>query len=222
MPVTTLNKIVSIFLVGGLVLLFATILHWSGFRYLAEHLNQAVVPTEVTALLVAGAFVLAALAGAVAEAVSDVTFRRIVRAIAANAAVATAFGQRFSFLRTSRWRARFMDSWVKGKPCVEPLDAGSLAAAYMYQTGTTEHIQWVTNEYATYILACDFAAAVLLALGDVTVLRLAGGISGNRYASALGAGATVIYALLVLAVGRYIYAYEIVYRQGFVQLEKSS
>src|SRR5215218_8896519 len=91
MPVTTLNKVIALFLVGGVVAFLATGLHWEQIECLLP--SSA---TDDSGFWIFFAFLLlpiSALMGAVVEGLSQVTLQNTLTQTRSSKTVARLFGQ---------------------------------------------------------------------------------------------------------------------------------
>ena len=102
MPVTTLNKVIALFLVGGVVAFLATGLHWKQV--------EASLPSSATndsGFWIFFAFLLlpvSALMGAVVEGLSQVTLQNVLKKTSSNKTVARLFGQRRAHENLNKWQ----------------------------------------------------------------------------------------------------------------------
>lgn len=113
MQLTTLNKVVSLFLVGGLVLLGGLCLGWRQLdtAFAASgRLSEFLVSKGTPLLVVAGALFLLSLAAAIGtacEILTALTVRRLLRKSRSNRWLAACFAQAKAFDNLMRWKEFF-------------------------------------------------------------------------------------------------------------------
>ena len=172
MPVTTLNKVIALFLVGGVVAFVATGLHWKQV--------EALLPSSTTNdsdLWIFLAFLLlpvSALMGAVVEGLSQVTIQNILKKADSNEAVAGLFGQRRAYDNLRKWRRHLgalvqedcRYQWLASVHEIDkPRAIRSTAADFFLQSAQPGKFEWLVQHYATFVLARDCLGSYLCACG---------------------------------------------------------
>lgn len=226
MQPTTLNKIVSLFLVGGLIILgLAFVLLSNGWK--------VVLPGELQSLFVGGGagfyavvgglllLPLVALLGVVCEALTDILIRSFVSWAFDRRIVVGFFLQGRALDDYNFWLEKFKVV-VQSSPAlnnftVAPNFKGT-AVGLLYDSRQGEAISWAESHYATYVLATNFA---LLAVAAEIYICVAGSLSplnGLSSAWVTVALAGVFYSCMSLSFDRYLYSYQISLRQAAIIL----
>jgi hypothetical protein len=222
--VSTLNKIVSIFLVGGLTLLASVCILWNHFGpfTLSNNLVTLLTACGDGLLAIAGGLLfisLAALAGTVTEALTDATTRKLIERASGRKWLAALFMQSEMFEARRFWKERFeivasQEDLFSGFPL--DTHGPALAAGVFYETAQEENLHWLESHYATFLVLTNLG--FLTALGGVYVLALsfAGGVS------ILGVLLSTLSLLLLFwvfgsfALDRYLFTYIFALRQATV------
>ena len=227
MQPTSLNKIVSLFLSGSLLLL--------GIAYvLLEH-----APTKLSAELrklpatggdgffaVVGALLLLpliALAGAVCESLTDICIRRFIKWIAPGAFWNAILFQRNLKKTHDFWLVPFLtaakeSNFLAGLPVDE--NPHGVAVGLLYDNRQEEAVIWAESHYSTYILVSSFAFLALT--GEFyLVWRLSFNVlAWSQFLWATLVVGLVFYSCLSLALDRYSYSYQVALRQAVISLLK--
>jgi hypothetical protein len=226
MQPTTLNKIVSLFLVGGLAMIgaaavllrhAATIELPYGLRGLAE------VGGEGFLAVISGLLLLpiASVAGAVCEGLTAPTIRRLIRWVAKREYLVRFLCQGKVLEAHNFWKDQFRRS-IRGIGALRDFpdfdsDHG-LAVGILYYKGQGQAITWTESHYSTYVLASNFAFLALLTQCYLVLSGIFGWMQwpGAGWAS-LGVVA-VLYASLSLSLDCYLFSYQFALRQATVSL----
>jgi len=229
MQLTTLNKIVSLFLIGGLVIMTVICLFWEeldhalptggGLYSFLESKGQAL-------LVVAGALSLLALAaavGAVIDTVTSLTLGHWLRKCVSHRGLAVCLGQRHSFDDFDFWRKRF-ESLVKNREPYKtfaPAITGrelSLGAAIFFRTSSQGLINWAESHYAAYLYATNLAFLSFL----IPIALLASGrsqqVSGSALAGYIALSIVLGLVFSSMAIDKYLYTHEVSFRQSSLVL----
>jgi hypothetical protein len=226
MQPTTLNKVISLFLVGGLVFLVLAFILWdvngpprlpNGTADLMKQVGPAFLAVIGGLLVVSLATVL----GVACEAFTDLTVRKILKAKAKNSGFAAFFGQGKLLKDHEYWRSVFNSSVSKHERLANSLPGyreHSLAVGLFYTSANNHAIEWVQSHYATYVLATNLAFISLVL--EVYILI---GVSLDLYSWATALIVTCVllplaYSFFSHAMDRYLYSYQFPMRHGAVTL----
>jgi len=226
MQPTTLNKVVSLFLVGGLVVIGL-------MAILLQHLDTIELPQGLRDLAEAGGegffavigglllLPIAAVAGAVCEGLTDSTIRRLVKWMTKRRVLVKFLCQGKILEAHDFWKARFRDAVKKTESLREFPDHDhdhGLAVGLLYHQSSEQAITWAESHYSTYVLVSNFAFLALVA----QLYLLAAGIFGWLQWPSIGwaslAVVAVLYSSLGLSLDRYLYSYQVALRQAAVSL----
>lgn len=229
MQLTTLNKVVSLFLVGGLVLLAVICLFWQeldnalpatgGLSIFVERKGQAL-------LVLAGALSLLALAaavGAVVDTLASLALGHWLRKCTSHRWLAVCFGQRHSFDDFDFWRKRF-GSLVKTQ---EPLKTFlsevpghelSLGAAIFFKSSSQGLISWAESHYAAYLYATNLAFLSFLTPIALFASRRNQQLSGWALGSDITLSIVLGLVFSSMAIDKYLYTHEVSFRQASLVL----
>lgn len=213
MPFTSLNKVVTLFLVGSLALGWVVVVWWAAFLNLLRQLEGA--PGSAMAVASAVFIALAGAAGVVIDGLADIVVRKPLKWVARRRNAARLFWQTSLFDSMDSWRLwlESASQWhASGRPAAKDLphpEARSfqLAAGLFQQHASQHHFEWVISHYSTYYLATS--SSLVLALSCIIPIRwsLLGSLSVADAAWLLVAITVLLYASLSLAVDRYLYTY---------------
>lgn len=221
MSIPSLNKVVSLFLVGGLALVFALafvgVAWWKELQPLVDGAsNGAIAIASALSLPLAGA------AGVVVDAIAHILFRRPLRATSTKPGrqgFALFFRQDDDFTSFDRWRESFViahKTFLAKRPdCPEEFDsrvtAKDIAAGLFLRHAPPQLFEWVTSHYAMYYLATS--SCVVLVAGMLFPIRLL--IAHPHSPTGLMLFVAILLFVvvsLIFAVDRYLYTYESVFR----------
>ncbi|HEX3532014.1 MAG TPA: hypothetical protein VH988_33565 [Thermoanaerobaculia bacterium] len=225
MQPTTLNKIVSLFLVGGLVIfgIGAILLHQFGVDRLTDAIEPLAGEGGKTLFVVVSGILLlpvAAFAGAVSEGLTAMIIREPIRWIVRKNWALVFLRQTHAAKSYSFWKERFAEvaaasETLSGFPL--GVNDRGIAVGLLYDKKLDSAIQWAESHYSMYVLASNFAFLSVIA----TVYLLLTGTWPNKAWSILTA-AGMLYALLGVSIDRYLYSYEVALRQGTLSLHAQS
>jgi hypothetical protein len=226
MQPTTLNKIVSLFLVGGLAMIGAVALFLRhvgtielphGLRDLAEAGGEGFLAVISGLLLLP----IASVAGAVCEGLTAPTIRRLIRWVAKKEYLVKFLCQGKVLEAHNFWKDQFRKSIreVGALRDFPEFDSDhGLAVGILYHKGQEQAITWTESHYSTYVLASNFAFLALLAQCYLVASGIFGWMhwQGAGWAS-LGVVA-VLYSSLSLSLDCYLFSYQFALRQVTVSL----
>lgn len=225
MPVTTLNKVIALFLVGGVVAFLATGLHWEQVYPLSSS------ATNDSGFWIFFAFLLlpvSALMGAIVEGLSQVTLQNFLKRARSSKAVAKLFGQRRAHECLNKWQDHLATLVTKDSiyQWLAPVDDAdkpwalrSTAADFLLQSARPGKLEWLVQHYATFVLASNLACVIALAVIYVLVGNLAAAfgvwwpvLAWATTAQIIALLATAVFAfwaLCSLSISRYLYSHEL-------------
>jgi len=230
----TLNRVISLFLIGGFVVVLSAVL-------LREEIAKKVDPFFARApsrrglepmagvLLTVGLLSATALAGAIVDALGNLTVRRfITKILSKDRFLAGLFWCAGEFDEYESWRKTFEAALennrkhesLVGKPgMMKPLSAG-----IFFRTADKEHVEWLVQHHSMYHLTADFV--VILLIG--AVLAFVGAIVGavrvawqlDLFLLALTcASVAAAYLLMTFALDHFLYSYQLTFRNAYLALK---
>jgi hypothetical protein len=169
---TTLNKVVSLFLVGGIVVLGITTFAWRHFGpfKVSTELRSVLEALGDNTLAVVGgllAISLAAVFGAACESLANLTVRLLIKRVARSQEWSRRLGQLGTFEYHRFWLGQFtrvvlVSETYKYFPKGEN-DHG-IAVGILYASKQAESIAWAESHYSTYVMSSNLTllAGILL------------------------------------------------------------
>lgn len=234
MSLTTLNKVVALFLVGGFLL---TIL-------LAHHLQsistalQSAQANKGSGIWVLAAFLIlpvVASAGAVAEGISEASFQKLVRRSRKSRSIARFLRHEASRVRYVFWsdRVRYLLSisprfqLILGDAFEDRVQ--STSAAIFLWSANAENFSWMVRHYATFVMASNFAAVLSIGyiysltrvlVGRFVTLKDPPLLPTSPVAFALTSLLVFIatWSLCSIAASRFLYSHELFLRHSCLEL----
>jgi hypothetical protein len=215
--INTLNRIISLFLVGGLALLALVFFREGQIRAILS--GNAISPGSGPAMaivLTVGLLSLTALVGAIVDALGNLTVRRLIRGILSRKLLfARAFFGTAEFREFNQWRRVFREALnasqrhqtLSGRE--ELVD--SFAASLFFDTAEGGHSEWFTQHHSIYYLASNFVVVLSLSALYASVY--------NTYAVA-GWSLAGAYLLTTFALDKYLYTYQMAFRSAYLALGK--
>lgn len=226
MPLTTTNKVINLLLVGSLVLLVLALTIISNIGGVNVRNDVLEFFADLPSILaVSGAFILlpvVVLFGAVIEGIAGFTIRPVIRKIQKHRKIALLFGRPKTFDDLMNQKNQYVALLKKTALYFHLIDKDQpekylSAVGILFNTASTEHVQWTLQHYATYNLVSQFIVVMLLAWPLLPkILSLFNG-SINLFLVNLGYFLS-IYSLISLAIARSCYSYELAYRQANLHL----
>ena len=228
MQLTTINKVVSLFLIGGLVIMAVVCVSW-------EKLDQALsqggalysfLESKGQALLVlAGALSLLSLAsavGAVVDTLTGLTVRHWLVKSASHRWLAVCLGQKHSFDDFDFWRERFRflvenrEPYKSFVPEIRDHEI-TMAAAIFFKTGSQGLISWAESHYAVFVYATNL---VFLSILMPIALLIWGGHQALGWSLGSYIVLGIVLALLFsgMAIDKFLYTHEVSFRQAALVL----
>jgi hypothetical protein len=243
MPITTLNKAIALFLVGGVVIALALVLHWEQSRgfFLSDGAAADNPNSEFWVLVGFLIFPLAALIGSIIEGLSEVSLQGWLKKARSSRYVARFFFRGKALDNLETWRTRLLEvskrESFKGVAELKDRDkrawitqataSGALLAA------SEQEFQWVAQHYATFVLASNLAFVLSGAVIYVPLTWIASKLgwwwpalgrlpnTGTRLLILLF-GIVGIWALCTHAIGKYLYCKEVGARQLCIKIEEEA
>jgi len=212
----TLNRVISLFLIGGFVVVVVagSLREEIGAFLLRYSFGPGWGPTAGVFLAV-GLLSVTALAGAIVDALGNLTVRRFIRNFPGKSRfLAGLFLCRGEFNEQARWRETFKSalkdnqkhqSLADKKEMLSPLSAG-----LFFRTAEREHAEWLIQHHSMYHLAADFVV-ILLASAIFSWFR---DIPNVAYGSIGGA-----YLLTTFALDNYLYTYQLSFRNAYLAIK---
>jgi hypothetical protein len=226
MQPTILNKVVSLFLIGGISVLGVSAVAW---RHLgpfkpSDQLKMLLGLAGGNTLAVIGgllAISLTAVLGTACESLTDIIIRPLVKRAAKSERWCARLRQAGSFRYHQFWLDAFRevvssDPTYKKMPCEGNIHGW--AVGILYGSKQAESIAWGESHYSTYVMASNLALLSGFLAFYVVLLVVRGwctlwsGIAWTLIAFGL------FYMFLSLSLDRYLYSYQVAMRQSVVAL----
>jgi uncharacterized membrane protein YraQ (UPF0718 family) len=211
----TLNRVIALFLIGGLVtVLAATALEKQILPTLERYSKMGLGPSAGIFLAVA-LLSITALAGSVTDALGNITVRRLIsRALAKRRLLAVLFFCGVDFDAQDSWRTAFKDALdgdTRFKASVQKDEMiKALSAGFFFRTAEKEHTEWLVQHHSMYHLSANFVI-ILIACAIWSFLHA--GFCYLAFGSILGA-----YLLTSFALDNYLYTYQLSFRNAYLAL----
>jgi hypothetical protein len=210
----TLNRVIALFLIGGLVTVLAAIALEQQILPTLERYSKLGLGSSAGIFLAVALLSITALAGSVTDALGNITVRRFVsRMLAKRRLLAWLFFCSRDFDAQDRWRTAFKDALrgdARYKASVQEDDMiKALSAAFFFRTAEKEHAEWLVQHHSMYHLSANF---VVILIGCAVWSFFA----GFRY---LAVGSIVgAYLLTSFALDNYLYTYQLSFRNAYLAL----
>jgi hypothetical protein len=234
MPVSTLNKVISLLVVGSLAMAALLVACWpraSAFLQANLEANAKLVGTTGVGLIGFLVFTESALfLGVLIDGAAELSVRPAVNRAVRSRCASRFFRLRRTFERTEKWETQMLDLAVGRHLCSGwgEFDerARQIATAIFFARASKDHLDWVASHHSTYHLATGFVVIVpfLCAAIFVGIIVPNGGSWAHITVYALlclVAALVVCYLLLVLAVERYLYTFGATSRFAVLCLDKA-
>lgn len=225
MKLSNLNKIGALFIAGSIGVLWVFVF-WGpeAASFLEAHKDLA---NPLSAAL--GAFLLlplSVLAGLVLEGLAELTLRPLVGSSLRRRRLAVFFRQCEIWESTVRWQTVFLDL-VSSRPFFSSVlehpgggvPSRQLASGIFHQNATKDQVDWLLSHYATYYLATSFGLTLILIVALPIKLFLAGCWSLVSLLVATLFLLASLYAVLSLAIDRFLYTYFATFRFAALWLD---
>ncbi|OIP35773.1 MAG: hypothetical protein COZ68_02880 [Deltaproteobacteria bacterium CG_4_8_14_3_um_filter_43_13] len=217
MPVSTLNKTIALFLVGILGVAWVVILAWKPLAAFIAAYPELSSPAGSVALG-SLSLALAAFVGSIIEGLTDVTVRRLVQAAARRERWARFLGQSRVHASSKYWENEFQQLATKQHLFESALERDFTSRAHVangifHAHASNHHIEWVISHYSTYYLVSCYL--FVLGLFGLLVPQLIVFLPEPRLIWTLGVLVALLvsaYALFALAVDRYLYSFQALFR----------
>src|SRR6185436_1906757 len=172
MQLNTLNRVISLFLVGGFVVFLGAVylredIGREGKKFVSEYsLGSGWGPTAGVFMAV-GLLSVTALAGAIVDAIGNITVRRFIRKVLGRYRfLAGLFLCAGEFGEQARWREVFrvaISNSTKHRPLAGKKEMISpLSAGLFFRTAQKEHAEWLIQHHSMYHLSADFVVVLLV------------------------------------------------------------
>jgi hypothetical protein len=226
MQITDLNKVINLFLVGSLALTIAALLWRDEIYSEAKRLvgTEGQFPASLGILLTT-LLVLAIVmfVGCVIDGLAQVFIRRHFERLVERKFFLKLFFYRRQYEDTKSCRAKFkslLKQSSKYQYISEEEDIVS-AAALFFHTAKPQNITWLIQHQAVHVLATDYIALIL-------IFTIAFIVFGVLHILGLGVKALPAYWLAIfifplyplsyLSIDRWLYTYEVAYRNNIIVL----
>ena len=217
MQLNTLNRVISLFLIGGFVIVLATAsltTQISGFLKL--HPVDSSWGPAAGVFLAVGLLSVTALAGTIVDAVGNLTVRKVIRRWLGKRRLGSRLflcGSEFN--ETQRWKGIFeeaLNSSPRYKSLADSRDVfNSFSAVLFFRTAEKEHAEWLIQHHSIYHLSADF----VVILAGLCVFLWTRGLLISAALSLLCA-----YLLTTFALDNYLYTYQISFRNAYIAIRE--
>lgn len=217
MPITNLNKVVNLFIIGALTLLLIGLTFWEQtYTFIVE--DETLSFGSLIGFATIAFLPLSTLFGAVVESITDLFIRVLfTRKIAKSRQIARFLLRLDEFKEHEYYKKRYVSflklshsSKLEGDEENEELNARS-AQAIFFDNASAEHIQWLIRHYARYHLITQLILIFLFALPLLPKLAL---VLNVHYLIVYGIYIFCMYTLVSLVIGLRLYSYELLYRHA--------
>ena len=223
MQVTTLNKIINLFLIGTFVIFvtFAEAVVWSlggdinTLQVLIVSLGSPVFVFIATLFSLSTIILL----GIIVDALSNMSIRQLIKKVAQS-------DRCMSFLLSKRQLAEHQYLKRKSEESFKTVSkyrhlrdtkqhGRNFAVALFFHTANKENIEWVIQHYSVYLLATSYLFVLCVSLLTVPLMPMVGWrIKGLI----IFVNMLSVYVLSYEACRKYLYSYEVIYRHDVVVL----
>jgi hypothetical protein len=231
MPVSTLNKVISLLVIGSLATAALLVSCWP---LVSTFLTANVKPAGISGIGLIGFLVFTASAlflGGVIDGVAELFIRPVVLRSLGGPHFCRFFGMRRMFEFAQKWETRtsnlvinrnLFSDWGK----IDPQGARQIATAIFFARASKDHVDLVASHHSTYHLATGFVVIVPFIYAAILVSVIIPNGESWAHATVYGllclVGALVVcYFLLVLAVERYLYTFGATFRFAAICLDEA-
>jgi hypothetical protein len=216
---TTLNKVIRLFLIGTIAILPITAIYWHEVSRFIDN-SQSLGKSSLAIPMSFSFLAVAALIGCVIEGLSDVTLRRFLQGTMRSRSLSKFFLKSKEHDSVSRWSTEFIalaeeiDAFPKITENLRD-SSHSLASAILHAKGVESHVKWVDTHYSMFMLSSNFALILLTLALYLPRLLVDGTISPSLCIFSVGGCLFATYCLCIFAVDNYLYAYEAIFRHAY-------
>lgn len=226
MQVTTLNKIINLFIVGAFVLtllIFAFVYYYKDFITEAEiraiKITADAIGAPVIALFATFAFVsVGILLGIIVDTIANLVFEDLLKKIYKNERSRLIFRCEKNFKKYDSLMNNFKQEFTSSDKYKDLPRNEDIYIAYsvgiFFHTANKENIEWAVQHYSFYLLSLNylFVSCCVLIVTPFTTLPL-------TYKLGLTAVLFVfIYVLIYQAINKFLYTYEVSFRHSTIIL----
>lgn len=227
MQVTTLNKIINLFLIGtfvvvvvaaGVIVQFRDV-DSEKYKSLPVLLGSPVIVFVVTLFLVSTIILL----GIVVDTLANISVRPLVKIATRKKWAALILGSGKDVVQHEYLMGKFKQRFTKCEKYCDLFDDEryykAYAVAFFFHSANKETIEWVVQHYSIYLLSTSY----LFILYCTPFLIMMTPVSTGAKACLFFANILFIYTLIYQSIHKYLYSYDVVFRHGAVVLssEKS-
>jgi hypothetical protein len=234
MQITTLNKIINLFLVG-IIAMGMTLYLFSAqaVQFLSSSQLPPIIKDSIGPIgSVFGAVVLLSFSvffGVLVDAASEWLVRSFIvkKAIENSRLLRIAFRTQRQYTLTHDLRKRFREQLVVNKKyrnlaANDEEEDKAFGSAIFFETAKAENVDWLTQVYSVYLLATSFVLIIIVLTIVCPILHAFGipikTLPLDWYIPFMFA----VYFFLYLGAHRRLFSYEIVYRHGLLTLSSTN
>lgn len=223
MPVTTLNRTIAMFIVGGAPLAWWLVRHLEQVASTAEaHKDAGAIMAILTAFVL---IPLTAVLGTIAEGLADRVRFKLIHKATHNRMLAGFFWHATEYDHLKYWTDKTQERYPRlvlrdGKGEDHTL---SFLAGYFLANASKEQIDWLNSHYSAYTLSSSLALVApvvagfdIFFYGDV----FQGGLCGCGLVLEIALIAVATYLMLSFAIDMFLYSYHMVARFTYLDLTK--
>ena len=214
MQLNTLNRVIALFLIGGLVIVVAAGALEKQIRPILAVYSKMDLGPSAGVFLAVALLSLTALAGTVIDALGKITVRRLIgKLLARRRFLAGLFLCAGEFDKQDRWRMTFKEA-LDGDPRFNALAQRddmikALSAGFFFRTAEKEHSEWLVQHHSMYHLSANFVIILIACV----VWSFRAGLPYVAFSSILAA-----YLLTSFALDNYLYTYQLSFRNAYLAL----
>lgn len=232
MQISTLNKILSLFLCGCIASLALVLVYSSEIQafikkdQLINFLSNSKIGSSILLSVIAASLIM--FIGSLITGFAQWTIRGVFFKLKESRVFVSLLGQYRVNERYKNWKEIFIkilnnnpyySSFTDFSGFSEEDDKHitSLASAILFRHGNQENIRWITTHFATYILSTDFiATSFFVYICILTGFDISPDMKLVFFIVTIG----ISYLLLVLATFSYLYTYECIFRYSSLIVSK--
>ena len=238
MPVTTINRVIVLFLAGGFALLSLLLLNWTdAASYFTTLAHQRVFDMN-TGFWAFGILLFTAptvFLGLLIESITEITLHPFLKESRRSNKRAQFFARTYAQSQCLTWVNQLKKlleidpqwQWLREGADPKPeVHVNGMAAGEFLRTAGSDEYEWLQDRYATFYLSSNFALILLMDLlyiGVSSILDM--GVWGSWVPTSLAQSIVVPCTMMLgawllssFSVSKFLYSYEIVARHTYLGL----
>jgi hypothetical protein len=228
MQVNTLNRVIALFLIGGLAVVLAAVALKEEIEALSCQYPRFGAGPSSSVFLAVALLSITALSGTIVDAMGRLTVRRLIAGAAKGHFLTYLLVGRRGFKSQDRWRAAFESALFRDprhrvlatqEEMIKPL-----AATIFFRTAGKEHAEWLIQHYSMYHLSTNFVVLLIVC----AIWSLIEGCFASADSIALkgwlvlaSVSIVVAYLLMTFALESYLYSYQLIFRNAYLTMSEA-